>query len=105
MTGVADTQAPLEAVLKDEILRMYQEVADNPRAPFTSSTAGRRRSCSATRRNGSIERRPAPWRPSQGSGIRTSAATCNRERRCSISAVGRGWMPSSPPGTWAQAAG
>lgn len=27
MTGIADTQAPLEAVLKDEILRMYQAVA------------------------------------------------------------------------------
>lgn len=34
MTGVADTQAPLEAVLKDEILRMYQEVADQPEGTF-----------------------------------------------------------------------
>ena len=30
----ADAQAPLEAVLKDEVLRMYQEVADNPEAEF-----------------------------------------------------------------------
>lgn len=34
MTGVADTQAPLEAVLKDEILRMYQAVADQPESTF-----------------------------------------------------------------------
>ena len=34
MSGVADTQAPLEAVLKDEILRMYQEVADQPEGTF-----------------------------------------------------------------------
>jgi hypothetical protein len=33
MTG-ADEQASLEGVLKDEILRMYQEVADNPDAEF-----------------------------------------------------------------------
>ena len=30
----ADAQAPLEAALKDEILRMYQEVAENPEAEF-----------------------------------------------------------------------
>ena len=34
MNGVADTQAPLEAVLKDEILRMYQAVADQPESTF-----------------------------------------------------------------------
>ena len=34
MTGVAESQAPLEAVLKDEILRMYQEVADQPESTF-----------------------------------------------------------------------
>jgi len=34
MTDVAETQAPLEAVLKDEILRMYQEVADQPEGTF-----------------------------------------------------------------------
>lgn len=34
MTEVADAQAPLEAVLKDEILRMYQEVADQPEGTF-----------------------------------------------------------------------
>lgn len=34
MSGVADAQAPLEAVLKDEILRMYQEVADQPEGTF-----------------------------------------------------------------------
>ncbi len=33
-TSVADTQQSLEAVLKDEILRMYQEVADDPDAEF-----------------------------------------------------------------------
>jgi SAM-dependent methyltransferase len=34
MTNAADTQASLEAVLKDEIIKMYQEVADNPDADF-----------------------------------------------------------------------
>jgi len=34
MSGAADAQAPLEAVLKDEILRMYQEVADQPGGTF-----------------------------------------------------------------------
>jgi SAM-dependent methyltransferase len=34
MSGAADAQAPLEAVLKDEILRMYQEVADQPEGTF-----------------------------------------------------------------------
>jgi arsenite methyltransferase len=34
MTDVAEAQASLEAVLKGEIIRMYQEVADNPQAEF-----------------------------------------------------------------------
>jgi len=34
MSGVADAQGSLEAVLKDEILRMYQEVADQPEGSF-----------------------------------------------------------------------
>jgi SAM-dependent methyltransferase len=34
MTSVAETQASLEAVLKDEIVRMYQEVADKPHSTF-----------------------------------------------------------------------
>ncbi len=34
MTDAADAQASLEAVLKDEIVRMYQEVADNPDGEF-----------------------------------------------------------------------
>lgn len=34
MTDAADAQASLEAVLKDEIIRMYQDVADNPEAEF-----------------------------------------------------------------------
>lgn len=34
MTGTADTQSSLEAVLKDEIIRMYQEVADQPQSTF-----------------------------------------------------------------------
>jgi arsenite methyltransferase len=34
MTGVAETQASLEAILKDEIIRMYQEVADQPQGTF-----------------------------------------------------------------------
>jgi arsenite methyltransferase len=34
MTDAAETQANLEASLKDEILRMYQEVADHPEGEF-----------------------------------------------------------------------
>jgi len=34
MTDVAGDQATLEATLKDEIVRMYQEVADHPEATF-----------------------------------------------------------------------
>ncbi len=34
MNDTVDAQASLEAVLKDEILRMYQEVADNPDGEF-----------------------------------------------------------------------
>jgi arsenite methyltransferase len=34
MTDAADAQAPLEAVLKDEIVRMYQEVAENPQGEY-----------------------------------------------------------------------
>ena len=34
MTDTAAAQAPLEAALKDEIIRMYQEVADNPKGTF-----------------------------------------------------------------------
>ena len=34
MHNAADAQASLEAVLKDEIVRMYEEVADDPTAEF-----------------------------------------------------------------------
>lgn len=34
MTNTFESQASLEGVLKDEILRMYQEVADNPEGEF-----------------------------------------------------------------------
>ena len=34
MTAPVDAQASLEGVLKDEIVRMYQEVADNPAGEF-----------------------------------------------------------------------
>jgi SAM-dependent methyltransferase len=34
MTDSVDAQASLEAVLKEEIVRMYQEVADNPKGTF-----------------------------------------------------------------------
>ncbi len=34
MSNAADAQASLEMVLKDEIIRMYEEVADNPEAEF-----------------------------------------------------------------------
>ena len=34
MRNAADNQVSLEVVLKDEIIRMYEEVADNPEAEF-----------------------------------------------------------------------
>jgi SAM-dependent methyltransferase len=34
MTGLANDQTSLEAALKDEIIRMYQEVADKPEGTF-----------------------------------------------------------------------
>jgi len=34
MTSIAEAQESLEAVLKDEIIRMYQEVADKPQSTF-----------------------------------------------------------------------
>ena len=34
MTSPTDAQSSLEAVLKDEIVRMYQEVADSPKGTF-----------------------------------------------------------------------
>ena len=34
MTSPTDAQSPLEAVLKDEIVRLYQEVADSPKGTF-----------------------------------------------------------------------
>ena len=34
MTGSVEAQASLEGVLKDEIIRMYQDVADNPEGEF-----------------------------------------------------------------------
>lgn len=34
MVDAAEAQAPLEVVLKDEIIRMYQEVADSPDGAF-----------------------------------------------------------------------
>jgi hypothetical protein len=34
MHNAADAQASLEAVLKDEIIKMYEEVADDPTAEF-----------------------------------------------------------------------
>ena len=34
MSDAADVQSSLEAVLKDEIVRMYQEVADRPGSEF-----------------------------------------------------------------------
>ena len=34
MTDTIEAQASLEAVLKDEIIRMYQDVADNPEGEF-----------------------------------------------------------------------
>lgn len=34
MTDTVEAQASLEAILKDEIINMYQEVAENPEGEF-----------------------------------------------------------------------
>ena len=53
MGNAADEQETLEGMLKDEIVRMYQEVADNPEGEFHFYLAFRRirltTSVSATR--------------------------------------------------------
>lgn len=65
MTGLAEAQTSLEGVLKDEIVRVYQEVADKPESAFRFSMAGQRRSCSAMHPNGSTAHRSVPSHPSQ----------------------------------------
>jgi len=55
MTDPVDEQAPLEAVLKDEIVRMYQEVADNPARSSVSISTPR---CAS--RSKRTRQRPGP---------------------------------------------
>jgi hypothetical protein len=65
MTHTAAAQASLEAVLKDEIVRMYQEVAENPTGEFhfcsrkPGSPASDRPSCRVSG-SGSRRRRARP---------------------------------------------
>jgi hypothetical protein len=91
MMDAADAQAPLEAVLKDEIIRMYEEVADNPEGEF-HFYHGRE----AAERFGYAPE----WldRAPPGSGIHTSVRSCNQASECSISGAGPGLTRSSPPG-------
>jgi hypothetical protein len=64
MTNVAvehaAAQAPLESVIKGEVLRMYQEVADHPERNSISTTGVPQPKCSATSAIGSIARRRGP---------------------------------------------
>ncbi len=92
MTGLANDQTSLEAALKDEIIRMYQEVADNWRAPSISTTAGRRRSFSVKSPTGSTGHHPVRWPRSQGWEIHMSGATCRWGRPSSTWGVVPAWM-------------
>jgi hypothetical protein len=74
-TEAADKQSSLEADLKDEIIRMYQEVADHPDGEFHFFTAARPQNCLAMRPSGSTARPRARSRRLRGSETRTSAAT------------------------------
>jgi len=67
MTGVADTQAPLEAVLKDEILRMYQAVADQPESTFHFFHGREAAELFATSPTSAVRARPVSHFPAHGS--------------------------------------
>jgi len=73
MTGAADTPAPLEAILKDEILRMYQAVAEKVQGH--AATTGMRMEC----REGSMEDIPLPA-PCTSGGGRGAGQITSRER-------------------------
>ncbi len=59
MTVSVDSQASLEGALKDEIIRMYQEVVENPGAEFHFFQGREPRSFSSTNRDGLIAHRTA----------------------------------------------
>src|SRR2546422_2554294 len=64
-----------------------------------------RPNCSATRRSGSTAHLPALSHPSPVSATRTSAATSNQGKPCSISGAGPASTRLSPRGVSAQPAG
>ncbi len=94
MADAVDAQATLEATLKDEIVRMYQDVADNLEGEFHFSTDVTRPSASATLPNGSTGRRGVRWFRLRVSATRTSGAICGRERPSWTSGAERGWTQS-----------
>ena len=71
MTGIAEAQASLEAVLKDEILRMYQEVADQPESTFHFYHRQRPEALGLLNRWGSPGGRDVP--PARGVGLLAGA--------------------------------
>ena len=105
MTEVADTQASLEAVLKDEIIRMYQDVADNPDSQFHFFHGREAAELFDYAPNGSSGPRLPPSPRSPGSATRISAPTSSPARRCSTWAAEPGSTRSSLPGAWARVAG
>jgi SAM-dependent methyltransferase len=77
MTDTAAAASLFEAVLKDEIVRMYQEVADNPKGTFHFLAARRSLFGYAP----AFRPRPAAPSPRSPGSARTSAATSSRGRR------------------------
>lgn len=75
MTEGAEAQASLEAALKDEILRMYQEVADNPRTEFHFYHGREPPSCSIIPLTGWTARPLRPSLRSRASAIHISGAS------------------------------
>lgn len=106
MTAVAlqhaEDQAPLEGVIKGEVLRMYQEVAEHPDAEFhfyhgrvAAELFGYERAWLDR-----APRRRARWRRSPESATRTCGAGSSRVRPYSTSVAARASTASSRAGRW-----
>jgi len=87
----AEEQAPLEGVIKGEVLRMYQEVAEHPEGEF-HFYHGRRAAEMFGYASDWLDRAPG-------------GAACSPVRWCWTWAVAPGSTASSPRGRWDQRAG
>ena len=96
----ADEQAPIEGVIKGEVLRMYQEVAEHPDAEF-HFFHGRVAAEAFGYRREWLDRAPAAAVASfAGVATRISAARSSRARRCSTWGAARDSTASSRGGRW-----